>query len=182
MNETLNTITRRYSCRNYKDMAVEKEKLKEIALAAVKAPSAMNSQPWQIVVLTDKTMIDDMDKETMKMLSLREDKSVYDRITKRGGKLFYNAPCIFFVAIKEDAWLDCGIAAQNIALAATSLGLGNVICKLAGLAFETKKKEEYKKKLIPEGYEFGVAVLVGYENTNENNPHTPDLNKIVYIE
>lgn len=181
MNQTIQNIKARYSCRNYTGAPIEPEKIKSIALAAVQAPSAMNLQPWQIIVIQDKAFIDDMDITTMDMLSRMEDKSTYERIMGRGGKLFYNAPCMFIVAKKPDADLDCGIVTENIALAASSLGLGNVICGLAKLVFDTEKGAEYKEKLIPEGYEFGMSVLVGYPVNADGTPHEPDMSKIKYI-
>ena len=181
MIETLQNIETRYSCRSYTGTPIEQEKIKSIALAAVQAPSAMNLQPWQIIVIQDKALMEDMDATTMDMLSKMEDKSTYERIMGRGGKLFYNAPCMFIVAKKPDTDLDCGIVTENIALAASALGLGNVICGLAKLVFTTDKGEEYKKKLIPEGYEFGMSVLVGYPTNAEGKPHEPDMSKITYI-
>ena len=181
MPTTLTTIATRYSCRAYTGEPVESEKIQSIALAAVQSPSAMNLQPWQIIVVQDKSLIEDMDATTMDMLSKMEDTSTYDRIMGRGGELFYNAPCMFIVAKKPDADLDCGIVTENIALAATSLGLGNVICGLAKLVFSTEKGEEYKAKLIPEGYEFGMSVLVGYPENADGKPHEVDMSKIKYI-
>ena len=181
MNQTLQTIATRYSCRNYTGVPIETEKIQNIALAAIQAPSAMNLQPWEIIVVKDKALIEDMDATTMDMLSKMEDTSTYERIMGRGGKLFYNAPCMFIVVKKPDTDLDCGIVTENIALAASSLGLGNVICGLAKLVFATEKGEEYKAKLIPEGYEFGMSVLVGYPTTVDGTPHEPDMSKIKYI-
>ncbi len=180
MNETLKVIANRYSCREYTGEVIEKEKVEAIALAAVQSPSAMNMQPWKIVVVQDKKLIDEMNDAVMDMLSKQEDKTTYDRMMARGGKIFYNAPCMYIVAKKGNADLDCGIVTENIALAASSLGLGNVICGLARLIFDTEKGDEYKKKLIPEGYEFGMSVLVGYA-TGEGTPHEVDMSKISYI-
>lgn len=181
MNETLKTIATRYSCRSYTGAPIENEKVEAIALAAVQSPSAMNQQPWQIIVVRDRELLEDMDITTMEMLFNQEDKSIYDRIMDRGGKLFYNAPCMFIIAKKPDTDLDCGIVAENIALASSSLGLGNVICGLAKFVFLTDKCEEYMAKLIPEGYEFGMAVLVGYPTNAEGTPHEVDMGKIRYI-
>ncbi len=181
MNETLNTIRNRYSCRSYTGEAIDQKEVEAIALAGVQAPSAMNNQPWEIVVIQDKALIEEMDATTMEMLSKQEDTATYDRIMGRGGKLFYNAPCMFVIVKKEGTDLDCGIVTENIALAATSLGLGNVICGLAGLAFTTEKGESFREKIIPEGYEFGMAVLVGYAVSNEGTPHEADVSKIKYI-
>lgn len=56
-----------------------------------------------------------------------------------------------------------------------------MICGLARLVFDTAKGEEFKAKIIPEGYEFGVAVLVGYPTEKEGEPHKADVTKIQYI-
>lgn len=181
MNETLRTIEKRYSCRNYTGEPVEQEKLEAIALAGVQSPSAMNNQPWKIIVIKDKAVIDEMDAATMEMLSKKEERGTYERIMGRGGKIFYNTPCMIVIAKELGTDMDCGIVSENIALAASSLGLGNVICGLAGLSFETEKGEIFKEKIIPQGYEFGVAVLVGYALDDNGTPHEVDMSKISYI-
>lgn len=181
MNETLKTIKNRYSCRSFTGETIEQEKLEAIALAAVQAPSAMNLQPWKIVVIRDKALIEEMDAAVMEMLSKQEDKSTYERLMSRGGRLFYNTPCIYVVVKKAGADLDCGIVTENIALAASSLGLGNVICGLMRLVFDTPKGDSFKAKLIPEGYEFAMSVLVGYAADANGTPHEPDMSKITYL-
>lgn len=181
MNETLQTIKNRYSCRSFTGTAIPQEMVEAIALAGVQAPSAMNQQPWQIIVIKDKALLDEMDASVMEMLSKQEDKGLYDRMMGRGGKLFYNAPCMYVIAKKAGTDLDCGIVTENIALAASSLGLGNVICGLARMSFMTEKGELYKEKIIPEGYEFGMSVLVGYATGEKGTPHEPDMTKIKYI-
>jgi len=184
MNETLKTIATRYSCRAYDGRPVEKEKLDAIALAAVQAPSAMNRQPWEIVVITDKSMIDEMDAAAMAELAKREDKTFYNRMMERGGKIFYNAPCMFVVIKKpmnNHAALDCGIATQNIALAAHSLGVDNVICAMANMALEGPGGAKFKEKIGIEGEnEFGMAVLLGYAE-QPGAPHEPDMSKIKFL-
>lgn len=180
MNETLKTIADRYSCRSYTGEALKKEEVEALALAAVQSPSAMNKQPWKLIVVQDKDLIDEMDAAVMEMLE-QEDKAGYERIMGRGGKLFYNAPCLIVIAQKAGSNLDCGIVSENIALAASSMGLGNVICGMARMVFNTAKGAAYKEKLIPQGYEFGMSVLVGYPTNKEGTPHEPDLSKISYI-
>jgi len=181
MNETLRTIAARYSCRSYESRAPEKEKLEAIALAAVQSPSGMNGQPWQIVVITDKALIDEMDAESMRSLAESGDKAAYNRFMERGGKIFYNAPCMFLILKKPGSDLDCGIVSENIALAAASLGLGNVICGMAGVPLTGAKGEIYRKKIgFPDGWEFGMSVLVGYAK-EARAPHAPDMSKIRYI-
>jgi nitroreductase len=187
MNETLKTIARRYSCRSYDGGRMpEKSTLEAIALAAVQSPSGMNRQPWRIVVITDKKFIDEMDDVSMKIIAGYEDKSMYDRFMERGGKMFYDAPCMFLILKKPGADLDIGIVTENIALAAESLGLGNVICGMAGIALnqDSAKGEEFKKKAgfynFGEGWEFGMTVLAGYAK-EAKAPHEPDMSKIKFM-
>ncbi|MDF2544932.1 MAG: hypothetical protein K0S47_4650 [Herbinix sp.] len=182
MNEILRTISQRYSCRAYDGRLPEKEKLEALALSAVQSPSAMNRQPWQIIVITNKSFIEELDKEGMRILAEAKDKTAYDRIMSRGGSLFYNAPCMYLILKQPGTDIDTGIVSENIALAATSLGLGNVICGMAAIPFNGSKAEELRKKAgFCDGWEFGMAVLVGY-GESENEPHTPDTSKIRYVE
>ncbi|MDR0290453.1 MAG: nitroreductase family protein [Treponema sp.] len=183
MNETLKTIAGRYSCRDFSGTPLAAEQVKALVEAALASPSAMNNQPWHIIVVTDKTLIDELDAEGMKILAAADDKSGYERITSRGGKLLYDAPCIVVVATSSSnpAALDCGILSQNIALAAHSLGLGNVICGMAGIPFAGPRAEEIKKRLkFPVGYGFSMAVLVGAAHSTKE-PHELDMAKVTYI-
>lgn len=181
MNEILNTIAKRYSCRSYDGRLPEREKLEAIAMAAVQSPSAMNLQPWKIVVITDKSFIEEMDREGMNILAEAEDKTTYNRMQQRGGTMYYNAPCMFIILKKPNADLDIGIVSQNISLAATSLGLDNVICGMAGIPLGGAKGDSLKSRAgFTEGWEFGMAVLVGYAKSS-GTPHEPDTSKICFL-
>lgn len=187
MNDTLKNISERFSCRSFSGKMPEDKYLDAIALAAIQAPSGMNRQHWHVIVVKNKDLISEMDKEGINIISHIEDKSIYERIMKRGGKLFYNAPCMIVIAIKEAypkgaELIDCGILAQNISLAATSLGIANLHCGFVGLAFAGDRANEFKAKLkFPDGYECGMGVLLGYTE-NAALPHVPNQNKITYIE
>lgn len=186
MNETLKIIEERFSCRSFTDQMPQEKDLSAIVQAAIQAPSGMNRQCWHIIVVKDKSLINDMEAAGMEVLSSMDDKSMYERIMARGGKLFYGAPCMMFIAIKEAypkgaELIDCGILAQNIVLAATSLGLATLHCGFVGLAFAGSRADEFKKRLqFPEGYEPGMGVLLGYAS-NPTPPHAPDQGKITVI-
>ena len=186
MNETLNTIAKRFSCRSYTDEMPTEEQLMSIIQAGIEAPSGMNRQGWQVILVKDKELIADMDAEGMEMMSQMEDQAMYNRIMARGGKLLYNAPCLVVIAIKEAdpkgaELVDLGIVAQNIVLAATSLGVDNVHCGLLGLSFAGDKSDEFKSRLqFPEGYEYGIGVLLGFAKETKE-PHEPDTSKITVI-
>jgi nitroreductase len=180
MNETLKTIAERYSCRAYESRLPERAVLDAIAAAAVQSPSAMNRQNWQIAVITDKAFMEEMDAEGMRILA-EQDRASYDRFAARGGSLYYNAPCMFLILHKPGSDLDTGIVSENIALAASSLGLGNVICGMANIPFKGAKGDAFKKRIgFPEGWEFGMAVLVGHA-TAPGKPHEPDMSKIRFV-
>ena len=184
VNTVLTTIQNRFSCRGYDGRPIEQEKLEALAKAALQAPSALNLQPWEIIVITKKSIIDKMDAAAMSLLAANPDKTSYNRMVERGGKIFYNAPCLFLVLKDPKAkWadLDCGIVTQNIALAAASLGLDNVIVAMAAIPFSSPEGDAFKQQLgWPEGYEFGMGVCVGYGNTMKE-PHEIDLDKVKYI-
>jgi len=184
MSETLKTIETRFSCRGYDGRPIEIENVEALAKAALQAPSAMNLQPWKIIAITNKSLIDDMDMAAMEVATAMSDKSLYNRMLERGGKMYYNAPCLFLVlkdATSKWGDLDCGIVTQNIALAATSLGLNNVIVATAAIPFSSPKGSEFKKRVNwPEGYEFGMGVCVGYGSITKE-PHEVDFDKVRYI-
>ncbi|NLK40380.1 MAG: nitroreductase [Clostridiales bacterium] len=184
MNETLKVIADRYSCRDYRPDMPSDDKLRAIAEAAIQAPSGMNRQPWRVIVVKDKALMKDIEDEAMSYLKNLEDSSTYQRIMDRGGALFYGAPCMIVVPIEQNDYslIDCGIICQNIALAATSLGIANVICGLTNMAFKGERADEFRRRLgFPSGYVFGCSVLLGYANTTKA-PHTPDKEKILFIE
>jgi nitroreductase len=186
MNETLKVIAARYTCRDYKGEMPSDEILQAIAEAAIEAPSGMNRQAWRVIVVKAKDLIRDMESEGMAYLANMEDKSSYNRIMDRGGRLFYGAPCMIVVPIDPaqygPALIDCGILCQNIALAATSLGVANTMCGFTGLAFASGlRAEEFSKRLgFPEGYAFGCSVLLGYANSTKP-PHVPDKDKVIFV-
>jgi len=183
MNDILKAIAERNSCRDFADTPLTEEQLSTLVDAALAAPSARNLQPWHVIVITDKALIDEMDADGMKVLAAQEDKSSFEQFTARGGKLFYNAPCMFVVVSDGSTYaaIDSGILCQNVVLAAHSLGLGSVICGMARIPLGSSRGAEFKKRLrFPDGYDYTMAVLVGTANSGKE-PHEHDMGKITYI-
>jgi len=183
MNETLKHIFERNSCRDFKDTPLTDEQVDLLVKAALAAPSALNLQPWYIVMVTDKAIVDGMDDEGMEILKSDADQTSYERMMSRGGKLFYNAPSLMLVMSDGSDWgtLDSGILCQNVVIAAQSLGLGTCIVGMARIPLSGPKSDDYKKLLkLPEGCTFAIGILIGTVNTGKE-PHELDMGKVTYI-
>ena len=186
MNETLKSIQERYSCRGYTGEKLSKEQLQAIGEAALHSPSSRDTQHWEIIAIHSKEILDAMNDSAMAHIKENEPEA-YERILGRGGKVYYNSGCMFLILTPPNAHsevsLDVGIVAQNIALAATSLGLGNVIARMSEFAFISKDKGlELKKKIgWKEGYNFGMGVIVGHKD-NVKEPHQIDPSKFRIVE
>ena len=186
MNETLNVIKNRYTCRSFGDRAVGKDLLVKIAEAGIQSPSGNNSQKWHISVISDKALIDEIESAGMDEIKAMPDRAIFERIQSRGGLLFYNAQALITVAVDAAGpdlpMLDCGICVENMTVAAASLGLASCICGLAGFAFKGDNELKFNKILkFPAGYKLGMSILLGYEKA-PGKPHEPDPGKIVYID
>ena len=113
--DALKTIHTRRSIRKYQDKPVPEELLRQILAAAMSAPSANNSQPWQFVVLSDPEILAEI-----------------PRINPHA-RMAQGAPAAILVCgdlsleISAGYWVvDCAAAVQNLLLAAHALGLGAV--------------------------------------------------------
>ena len=183
-NQVIETMKSRRSIRAYKPESLTKEQVKILTEAALASPSAKNMQPWSINVLQNKDLIDEWEKAIVDFFVQRDDKTVIDIMKSRNNKVFYDAPCVFVIPINPQnnyAQIDAGILAQNIALAAKSIGLDSVILGFPNVVFTSEKADEWKKKLMfPEGYGYGISVAVGYADMDKK-PHELDYTKVVYI-
>lgn len=149
---------KRYSCRNYKNVKVEKEKLDIILEAGRIAPTAANFQPQRLLVIQAEEGL---------------------RKVEKAAKT-YHAPLIIIVcADKETAWvrpmdekqttdIDASIVTDHMMLAATDLGLGSVwICYFNASVL--------KKELnIPYNYEPVNMLAIGYEAGEGQSPDRHD--------
>ena len=182
-NEVLKAIFERNSCRDFTGTPLTDDQLKTIIDTALAAPSAVNLMPWHLVVVTDKATIEELDTEGMNVLSSADDKTAYDRVMGRGGKMLYNAPCLIYILGNESkyAGIDSGILVENIAIAAQSMGLGSCIVGMAGIPLAGPNGDEIKKRLkFPDGYHFVIGILVGAANSGKE-PHEFDRSKVTML-
>lgn len=116
MNEVIQNMLDRHSCRVFTAQSVEQEKIDDLITAAVWAPSGMNCQTWHFTVITDVEKIQQLAAAVRKADNRPENYNFY-------------APTAFFIVSGErdnrNAMLDGAAAMENVLLAATSLGLGS---------------------------------------------------------
>ncbi len=181
-NTVIEAIHARRSIRQYKDIAVEREKLEQVALAGIAAPNAMNRQAWAVRIIDSKEWIDSC---TEAFVAQVKGTPLGDHLLKPDFKnMFRNAPAVIFVAAEPSnyASVDCGILGQNMMLAAHELGLGTC-CLGSPVGF--MNSEEGKQFLaslnLPEGYALQFAIAIGYADEQpEAKPR--DTSKIAFVE
>ena len=178
--EVLQAISTRRSHRGYSAEQIPQETLDQILTAALESPSARNRQPWHFSVCQDSALIQEVHDEAARVMG----KGGSPRFADPDFQMFYHAPTVIFLfGEKDNQWtpIDCGIAVENIALAAEGLGLGSVILGLPKPAFQGDKAEELKRKLqCPEGYEFMIAISLGFA-TDTKDAHEKHPEKISRI-
>ena len=183
--DTLDAIKQRYSCRDFAPTPVPAATLHQIGAAGLHAPSAVNRQPWRIITVADPALIAEFERAGLAALQAR-DKEGYDRVMGRGGRILYGATAVVIIARATEASnyskYDVGIVAAHIALAATALGVDNVVAAMPGGALTVPGSEDLARRLgIPEGFEFGLSVLLGYAAGAPGAQHAVDLNKLIEV-
>ena len=185
MNETINTILKRRSIRKFKQDQIKDSDLEQILNAAIHAPSARNQQKWHFTVVQNNDMISRMVEITKANIAGSDNAVFKERIASPDYHTYFHAPTVIVVSGEEDykhVKLDCGLAAQNILLAAESMGINSVVMTSTEFLFASKDPSGIKKELgIPEGYSHICMIALGY--AEGNIPPVPRRNKevVTYI-
>ena len=181
-NPVIENIMARRSVRAYKEQAVPRELMEQVVECGINAPNAMNAQQWEVRVVESKAWIDKVTeayKQSVK--GTPAEKMVTEPSFKN---MFRNAPAVIFIGHKPSKYtaVDCGLMAENMMLAAQSLGLGTV-CMASPVMFLTQPAgAEFLSSLsFSEGYEPLICIGIGYA---DEAPAAKPRNKevIKYIE
>ncbi len=170
MNEIIQNIMDRRSVRNYTEEKVSKEALNQLLEVAVWSANAGNRQRTRIVVSQDQALNTRLGRAQNvvygqfnggKEIQLNEELLV---TTSHSG--FYNAPTVIYL-FAPDRFLfaepDSYIMANNICLAAHSMGIDSCIISVATDYFiDDFGKEVLKKWEIPEDFHISAHVILGY--------------------
>ena len=166
-------ILNRRSIRKYKaGGAPTREQLKQLLEAAMLAPSARNTRPWEFIAITKKEILDEIPK-----------------IHNHAGMCVSAGAAILVVALPpkdmdtfpyEFYAQDCGAATQNILLEAVNLGLGTCWCGVYPLEERVKgfrKLLNLEEDKIP----FGI-IAVGTPDENPDRRGFYDESRAKYID
>ena len=133
-NAALDNIFARKSVRTYLNKGVEKEKIDLMLRAGMAAPSGKDLRPWEFYVITERASLDSMAAALPYAKMLTEARY---------------AIVVCGDSTRSSYWyLDCSAAAQNILLAAESLGLGAVWT--AAYPYEDRMEVVRKYIALPE--------------------------------
>lgn len=169
MNHVIETIQKRSSTRGYKAEPLSGEQLDILLQAGLQAPTAANRQEVHFTVLQGNHPV---------LAELEEEKNRLRNITAPLPHNFYfEAPVVVILSADSTfKWgtLDAGIAVENMALAAESLGLGSLIIGCILDAMQGGKKKHFAEVLqFPENYEYKIAIAFGHKAVTKE-PHTYD--------
>jgi nitroreductase len=190
-NTIIEAIKARRSVRAYSDKAIPVEIIEQVLEAGRYAPSSLNTQPWKFAVITDKRLIADLSaaiKNFMRGLlallpvlrifvsELRDEKMagvLKKTVHGEGDTVFYSAPLlILIVSEKNGRWVrvNCALAAENMMLAAHSLGLGS--CFIGRTDVIKKSGFPIEKLGLDRGHSIEAALIMGYPK--EPAAHVPE--------
>ncbi len=161
--DAIEAMKTRRSVRSFKPDPVPKEVIEDIVDCARLAPTALNYQPWEFIVVTDPQMRKRIADET------------------DYGKFIAQAPiCIAVFCRNVKYYLEDGSAAtQNLLLAAHAHGLG--ACWVAG------DKKPYASRIaellgVPSGYKLVSLVAMGYPAEKPGRISKRSLREVLHWE
>lgn len=128
--EFTQVLESRYSCRKYADKPVEREKLIACAEAGRLAPSSCNTQRWAFVLVDEeapkKAIADALYDDEVHVNTFSHGIPAFIVVVGNPPREI-NEKQKLLLSHADSAKVDVGIAAENICLAATDLGLGSVM-------------------------------------------------------
>ena len=183
-NQVVDCIMSRRSIRAYKPEQIKDEELQTILECGINAPSARNSQPWEVRVIRDKEAIDNLNKEVIAdMIEKRPEAK--ERFADENASVFFHAPTLLVVAYDTTQYWgqsDCGMLVQNILLAAESMNIGSCAVGCCRDYINSPKGANFVKSLnLPENYLVYLTVTLGYKDENPDAKPRDDK-KVAYME
>ena len=153
MNETMQTILNRRSCRSYKAEQIREEDLQQILQAGMYAATGRGLQPVKIVVVQDPETIAQLRRMNAEIMGVTTDP-------------FYGAPTVCVILADTDTytWVEDGsLVLGNMMLAAEAVGAAACWINRARQEFDSPEGKELLKKWgIPERFRGVGHCILGY--------------------
>lgn len=175
MNETISAMLSRRSIRSYKTRQVSDRDLNWILEAGIYAATSRNMQAWYLTAVQNQELLKRLRDAACETMLKSDNARNREKALDPDFSPFYNAPTLIIVSGNEsrNARVDCANAAQNMCVAANSLGLGSCYLASFTMAFENPAVAAtlLRDLGIPDGYfpQFGVAL--GYAAEHPDTPH-----------
>lgn len=154
MNQVIEAMLSRRSCRSYKPEQVREDTLQEILLAGTYAASGMGRQSGKIVVVQDKDTIEQLRAMNAAVMG------------NPNSDPFYGAPTVCVVLADPDVstWQEDGsLILGNLMLAASTLGVASCWIHRAQQEFDSPEgKALLEKRGIPTRYRGVGHCILGY--------------------
>lgn len=176
MNEIMENIVGRRSIRRYTNDPVPEEILTDILQAIQWSPSWANTQCWEIVVVRDQAVKEELqgtlspkNPATIALAAAPVVLAVCGRTKKSG--FYKDQP-----STKFGDWMlyDLGLATQNILLAAFSHGLGTVV--VGAFNHEVARSILH----LPDGVEAVTLIPLGYPDHDPGPPRRRAVDDFVH--
>jgi len=142
----MDAIYKRCSVRSYSPERLDQTTIRSLLAAAVRAPTAVHLEPWVFAILQDTSVLKCL-SDRAKPLFLEEVQRAHldrghalDIFASPDFNMFYNAGTLIIICGKPMGPFvvaDCWLAAENLILAACSIGLGTCVIGAAVPALNT---------------------------------------------
>ena len=163
----IENIMTRTSIRQFTSQPIAKDTLETIVKAGMAAPSAVNKQPWEFVVITEREMLD----------SLNAIHPYANLKTATAAIVVCGDMQKTLEGEGKEYWVqDCSAATENILLAAHGLGLGAVWCGVYPVQERVKDVSEVLE--LPEYIVPLDIVSMGYPAENPEPKDKWDAGKV----
>lgn len=165
----LKAIYARHSVRAYAPTPLDSATVQTLLDAAVHAPTAMHEEPWAFVVVQDPALLQrlsDLAKplfvEEVRHRNAHGASHSFDHFIRPDFNIFHGANTLVIICAKPSGPFvaaDCWLAAENLMLAASAVGLGSCVIGSAVAALNIRK---VKTELgIPDEYSAIAPIVVG---------------------
>lgn len=158
-NPVLQVIRQRCSVRAYTPDVLGADTIATLLDAATRAPTAMHSEPWSFVVVQDIARLHRYSEMAKEGWRGREFAAA---LLRTDFNIFYGASTLIVICARPVgpfAVADCWLAAENLMLAATAMGLGSCC---VGSAIEALSTPAVRAELhIEQTMTVVVPIIVG---------------------